>query len=127
MRSADQAARAAVEAALGFGGVVAAAAAAAAAAKAATATVTAAATATATAVEAARAAVEAALGFGGVVAAAVAAVQAAIGAGGTASDSGAIIEHNKCRWPTPHDALLIRWPRPSWSRCDEASAAGEWR
>jgi hypothetical protein len=40
--------------------------------------------------------------------AAVEGVQAATGAGGTASESGANIEHNKCRWPTPYDALLMR-------------------
>jgi hypothetical protein len=107
---------------------VTAAAAAEAAAVTATAPTVTAATVTATAVEAARAvaeavvAVVAAWGFGGEVAAAVAGVQAATGAGGTASESGAIIEHNKCRAPTAYDALLIPWLRPSWSQCDEASA-----
>jgi hypothetical protein len=84
---------------------VTAAAAAEAAAVTATAPTVTAATVTATAVEAARAvaeAVVAAWGFGGEVAAAVAGVQAATGAGGTASESGAIIEHNKCRGPTPY-------------------------
>src|SRR4029077_20850931 len=59
----------------------------------------------------------------GEVGAAVEGVQAATGAGGTASESGAIIEHNKCRWTPTYDTLMMRklptpqphpWPLRRW-------------